>query len=249
MKLLRGKIPNLPKPDLYNPWRWIHFHRHFFMLYLFDIDGTLVDTGGAGITALNEATREMFGHEGPELDLAGSTDLGIIANIHAHFEIEPTRERVDAYFEIYHDRLEWNLAHGGFPGRVFDGVREILAELTDRAEATVGLLTGNTAGGAARKMRHFGLAEHFPFGAYGCDHADRNKLGPVALERAVVHAGRNFAAAEILVIGDTPKDINCAHAIGARCLAVSTGRFSAKELETHGADRVVESLSQAIGWI
>ena len=219
------------------------------MLYLFDLDGTLVDTGGAGITALNEATREVFGHDGPELDLAGSTDLGIIANIHAYFEIEPTPERIESYFEIYHARLEWNLAHGGFPGRVFGGVEEILALLAGRPEATVGLLTGNTAGGAARKMQHFGLADHFPFGAYGCDHADRNLLGPVALERAAVHAGRKFTAAETLVIGDTPKDIACAHAIGARCLAVSTGRFSMEELEMHGADHVVESLDQALGWI
>lgn len=219
------------------------------MLYLFDIDGTLVDTGGAGMTALNEATREVFGHEGPELDLAGSTDLGIIANIHNHFEIEPTPERIECYFEIYHARLEWNLAHGGFPGCVLAGVPEILAELSNRPGATVGLLTGNTAGGAARKMRHFGLAEHFPFGAFGSDHAERNLLGPVALERAAAHAGRRFTATETWVIGDTPKDIACAHAIGARCLAVSTGRFSGKELRRHEADHVVDSLDQAIGWI
>ncbi len=219
------------------------------MLYLFDIDGTLVDTGGAGITALNEATREVFGDAGPELDLAGSTDLGIIANLHTHFQVEPTPARIDAYFEIYHARLEWNLTHGGFPGRVFDGVVALLTELAGRPDATVGLLTGNTAGGAAHKMRHFGLAAHFPFGAYGCDHADRNLLGPVALERAAAHAGRKFTAAETLVIGDTPKDIACAHAIGARCLAVSTGRFSTKELEMHGADHVVESLDLALGWI
>ena len=95
------------------------------MLYLFDIDGTLVDTGGAGMAALKEATLEIFGHEGPALDLAGSTDLGIVANIHAHFEIEPTRERIDAYFEVYLVRLDWNLTHGGFSGRVFEGVREL----------------------------------------------------------------------------------------------------------------------------
>lgn len=219
------------------------------MLYLFDIDGTLVDTGGAGMAALNEATREMFGHEGPALDLAGSTDLGIIANIHAHFEVEPTPERILAYFEIYHGRLDWNLSHGGFNGHVFGGVAEILTELGSRGGSTIGLLTGNTAGGAARKMRHYGLSAHFPFGAYGCDHADRNLLGPVALARAAAHSGRNFTAAETWVIGDTPKDIACAHAIGARCLAVSTGSFSAEALEMHGADRVVESLDQAIGWI
>ena len=219
------------------------------MLYLFDIDGTLVDTGGAGMAALNEATREVFGQDGPPLDLAGSTDLGIIANIHAHFGIEPTAERIAAYFEIYHSRLEWNLAQGGFPGRVLGGVTALLDELANRSGATVGLLTGNTAGGAARKMRHFGLSSHFQFGAYGCDHADRNLLGPVALKRAAVHAGRNFTAEETLVIGDTPKDVACAHAMGARCLAVATGQFSAEALRAHGADHVVESLDQALGWI
>lgn len=218
------------------------------MLYLFDIDGTLVDTGGAGMAALKEATCEIFGDEGPALDLAGSTDLGIIAHIHNHFEIEHTRERFDAYLEIYLDRLHWNLAHGGFPGRVHDGVSKLLAELGDQPEATIGLLTGNAAGGAAAKMRHFGLAEHFPFGAYGCDHADRNRLGPIALERASAHAGRFFCPNEIWVIGDTPKDIACAHAIGARCLAVATGSFSAAQLAAHGADRVVESLGDAIHW-
>ena len=219
------------------------------MLYLFDIDGTLVDTGGAGMVALKEANREIFGHDGPALDLAGSTDLGIVANIHAHFEIEATRERIDTYFEVYLDRLDWNLMNGGFPGRVFAGVRELLAELASRSDASIGLLTGNTVGGAASKMRHFGLAGHFPFGAYGSDHADRNRLGPIALERAAVHAGRSFTAAETWVIGDTPKDIACAHAIGARCLAVATGQFTAAALETHGADRVVESLEQALEWI
>ncbi len=225
-------------------------NRHYdCMLYLFDIDGTLVDTGGAGMAALNQATREIFGHDGPPLDLAGSTDLGIIAGIHRHFEIEHTRERFDAYLEIYLHRLHWNLAHGGFPGRVHDGVTELLAELGEQPEATVGLLTGNAAGGAAAKMLHFGLAEHFPFGAYGCDHADRNRLGPIALERASAHAGKSFSPNETWVIGDTPKDIACAHAIGARCLAVATGSFSAAQLTAHGADQVVESLGSAIRWI
>jgi phosphoglycolate phosphatase-like HAD superfamily hydrolase len=130
--------------------------------------------------------------------------------------------------------------------RVFGGVSELLSQLPARHEATVGLLTGNTAGGAASKMRHFGLAHHFAFGACGCDHADRNRLGPIALERAVAHAGQTFTAAETWIIGDTPKDIACAHAIGARCLAVATGQFSAAALEFHGADRVVETLDLAL---
>jgi phosphoglycolate phosphatase-like HAD superfamily hydrolase len=172
-----------------------------------------------------------------------------VANIYAYFEIAPTRERIDTYFEVYLARLDWNLTQGGFSGRVLDGVHDLLAELAGRSDACIGLLTGNTAGGAAAKMRHFGLAGHFPFGAYGCDYADRNRLGPIALERAAVHTGRSFTAGETWVIGDTPKDIACAHAIGARCLAVATGQFTAETLETHGADQVVESLDQALGWI
>jgi phosphoglycolate phosphatase len=219
------------------------------MLYLFDIDGTLVDTGGAGMTALNEATRAVFGSDGPPLDLAGATDLGVIAKIYQHFEVELTHVLTHSYFEIYHERLRWNLMHGGFPGKVYHGVTELLDQLSARPTATLGLLTGNTAGGAAVKVHHFGLAEHFAFGAYGCDRADRNQLGPIAMERAAKHAGRNFTAAETWVIGDTPKDIACAHAIGARCLAVATGQYSAEALETYGADRVVESLDMAMDWL
>jgi phosphoglycolate phosphatase len=219
------------------------------MLYLFDIDGTLVDTGGAGMAALEEATREIFGQPGPPLDLAGATDLGIVLGIHEHFAVEPTSERIEAYFAIYQQRLDWNLANGGFPGRVIGGATALLEELAAREHATLGLLTGNIAGGAASKVRHFGLAAYFPFGAYGCDHPDRNRLGPIALERAAAHAGRAFSAEETWVIGDTPKDIDCAKAIGVRCLAVATGRFTTSELEAHGADKVVESLDQALDWI
>jgi phosphoglycolate phosphatase len=219
------------------------------MLYLFDIDGTLVDTGGAGLASLEETTREVFGDAGPPLDLAGATDLGIVHGIHAHFGMEPTPERVSTYLGIYQHRLDWNLASGRFPGRVLGGVTGLLEELAARTDCSIGLLTGNIAGGAASKVRHFGLAAYFGFGAYGCDHADRNRLGPIAMERASAHAGRSFTAGETWVIGDTPKDIACAHAVGARCLAVATGRFTAAELEAQGADRVVESLDQALGWI
>lgn len=219
------------------------------MLYLFDIDGTLVDTGGAGMAALEETTRAVFGAPGPPLDLAGSTDLGIVIGIHEHFSIQPTRARIDTYFSIYQERLDWNLARGGFPGRVLDGVTGLLDELSSRSGVTLGLLTGNIEGGASSKVRHYGLAGYFPFGAYGCDHPDRNRLGPIALERAAAHAGRSFSPEEIWIIGDTPKDIACAKAIGARCLAVATGRFNVAELEAHGADRAVETLEQAADWI
>ena len=213
-------------------------------LWLFDIDGTLVDTGGAGLKALKEAAVERFGAEGPELDLAGSTDLGILAGMLEHFGYTESQEEYEKFFAFYLERLEWNLKQGGFDGRVLPGVVELLDQLADDFEVTVGLLTGNIAGGAAIKMRHFELDHHFDFGAYGSDHANRNLLGPVALERASEFAGRSFSPEETLVIGDTPKDIACAHAMGSQCLAVATGRFSSEELRDAGADMVAAGLDE-----
>lgn len=217
------------------------------MLYLFDIDGTLVDTGGAGMAALKQATREVFGDDGPELDLAGATDRGIVDGIHRHYGVEFTDEGFAKYLSVYHERLVANLARGEFGGRVIDGVFPLLDHLSASESSTLGLLTGNTAQGAGIKVRHFGLADYFAFGAYGCDHADRNRLGPIALQRAEAHAGKAFSAKETWIIGDTPKDIVCAKAIGARCLAVATGSFSIEQLQSHGADLVVASLDEAIG--
>ncbi|WP_035603370.1 HAD family hydrolase [Haloferula sp. BvORR071] len=211
-------------------------------LWLFDIDGTLVDTGGAGMRALQQATAECYGGEGPPLDLAGSTDLGVLAGILAHFDLAHAEGEAERFFAIYLAHLERNLAAGTWHGRVLPGAAGLLDELSRRSDITIGLLTGNIAGGAGAKMRHYGLDHHFPFGAYGCDHADRNLLGPVALDRAAAHAGMTFTAQETLVIGDTPKDIACAHAMGARCLAVATGKFSAEQLRAAGADRVVQTL-------
>jgi phosphoglycolate phosphatase-like HAD superfamily hydrolase len=217
------------------------------MLYLFDIDGTLVDTGGAGMAALKQATREVFGDEGPELDLAGATDRGIVGSIHRHYGVEFTDEAFENYLTVYHERLAQNLARGEFAGRVIDGVSPLLRHLEADDSSALGLLTGNTAQGAGIKVRHFGLADYFAFGAYGCDHADRNLLGPIALQRAEKHTGKSFTADETWVIGDTPKDIACAKAIGARCLAVATGSFSISQLQSHGAELVVASLEEAIG--
>jgi phosphoglycolate phosphatase len=215
-------------------------------LWLFDIDGTLVDTGGAGMRALQDAAVECFGGSGPELDLAGSTDLGVLAGILAHFDRTHGPEEEAVFFACYLRHLEANLVRGGYPGRVLPGAAELLDELARLPGITVGLLTGNIAGGAAAKMRHFGLDRHFAFGAYGCDHADRNLLGPVALKRAADHAGRDFTPEETLVIGDTPKDVACANAMGARCLAVATGRFNAEQLRACGADVVVERLDDPV---
>lgn len=213
-------------------------------LLLFDIDGTLVDTGGQGMVALRKTAIEIFGEEGPPLDLAGSTDLGILENLHAHFGIAPCAERTHRFFELYHFHLEAYLSSSLSEGKVLDGVVELLQELAVLPHVKPALLTGNTMQGAWIKLRHFRLDHHFAFGAYGSDRADRNLLGHIALERALAHTGQAYGPEHTLVIGDTPKDIACAHAVGAKCLAVATGRFSEAQLAAAGADWVVGSLRE-----
>lgn len=215
-------------------------------LWLFDIDGTLVDTGGAGLTALGDAAERVFGDRGPKLNLCGATDSGILAGMFRHFARAVCPDASSRFYEAYLERLEFHLSSGDYPGRVLPGVEEMLGRLAREPDAVVGLLTGNIKEGAWVKMRHFGLDRFFTFGAYGCDHADRDRLGPVALERAAAHAGRVFDADEIVIVGDTPKDIACARAIDARCLAVATGHIPASELA--GAWRVLDDLTDPAGW-
>ena len=211
-------------------------------LLLFDVDCTLVDTGGAGITAIKQACQQVFGGEGPPLDLAGSTDSGIVRGIFAHFEREYDAALEETFYQAYLPIMEANLRDESYGGRVLPGVPELLAACED-AGHTLGLLTGNIERGGLIKVAHYGLAEHFQFGAYGDDHWDRNKLGPFAIERANAHYEENFCAEDVIVIGDTHKDIHCAHAIGAPCVAVATGSQSLAQLIEAGADLAVEDLT------
>lgn len=213
-------------------------------LLLFDIDGTLVDTGGKGMGALRRTAEEIFGGDGPPLDLAGSTDLGILEDLYIHFGIDPSDELTHRFFESYHRQLEASLETSPSEGRVLEGVIELLEGLAMTEHAQLALLTGNTHEGARIKLRHYLLDHHFSFGAFGSDRADRNELGRIALERALAITGKTYEPGQTLIIGDTPKDIACAHAIGARCLAVATGKFSAAELEEAGADWVLGSLRE-----
>lgn len=213
-------------------------------LLLFDIDGTLVDTGGKGLTALRRAAEEIFGGDAPPLDLAGATDLGVLESMYVHFGIAATAEQSHRFFDAYHRHLEICLEANPTVGRVLDGVIELLEDLAVHENAQLALLTGNTSLGAEIKLRYYGIGHHFRFGAYGSDRKDRNQLGFIALERALAITGHTFHPDQTLIIGDTPKDIACAHAIGAKCLAVATGRFTAAQLEEAGADWVLGSLRE-----
>ena len=201
-------------------------------LLLFDIDGTLIDTGGSGMHSLKEATKEIFGDYGPPLDLAGSTDSGILKNLYTHFGEPESWKKTERFYDAYLQLLGQNLKSTAYPGVLLPAVRNLLEELSSRpGEFALGLLTGNIAEGGWRKVRAYGVDHHFPVGAWGDDHWDRNKLGPIALQRASAHYGLKFTAEDTWIIGDTPKDIACADAIGAKCLAVATGRFKASELQ------------------
>jgi len=213
-------------------------------LILFDIDGTLLSTGGAGIAALTQAFGVAFPEQAarmPELDLAGATDSGLVINIFRHAEIEHTEANRDLFYDTYLEHLAASLPE--FGGTLLPGVVDLLTALAEHQGATIGLLTGNLERGARMKVEHFGIGEHFSFGSYGDDHHDRDLLGPIAIRRANDATGKTFSAEQTYVIGDTPKDIRCARAAGARAIAVATGGISRSDLESHSPDALFDELA------
>ncbi len=219
-------------------------------LLLFDIDGTLIDSEGAGLLSLRDGFFASFPEKGdqefPELDLGGATDGSVIRFLFEHFEIEDHENHRSQFFQNYEKALKKKLElfQPEQKGRVLPGVLELLAQLAERHQDFVlALLTGNTESGARIKLETFGLHEYFPFGAFGSDHHDRNELGPIALRRAVEKTGRTFPAEKALVIGDTVKDILCARACGAQVIAVASGGVAREELENAQPDAVLDDLT------
>lgn len=217
-------------------------------LLLFDIDGTLLDTGGAGGASLLDAVEEVLGVPRASLaplDLAGATDGGVLRTLFGQAGHDLGDELVRAYLACYLQRLAERLNHDSFAGRVLPGIEALLPLLTEMDHVDVGLLTGNVRAGADLKLRRFGLHSYFLDGAFGDDAEDRNCLGAVAVRRIQAVTGRDYPADEVIVIGDTPKDIACAHAIGARCLAVGTGSFTAAALAVHQPWQCLADLADA----
>jgi phosphoglycolate phosphatase len=216
-------------------------------LLLFDIDGTLLDTGGAGGASLLDAAEEVLGvprESLPPLDLAGATDGGVIRRLFGQTGHEVSDALVRQYLACYLQRLQSRLKHESFAGETLPGVQSLLSLLMNCAGVDLGLLTGNVRAGADAKLRRFQLNSYFQDGAFGDDAEDRNLLGPVALRRMQAVTGRTYRIDQIIVIGDTPKDIACAHALGARCLAVGTGHFTAEALAAHEPWKVLEDLTE-----
>lgn len=218
-------------------------------LVLFDIDQTILHSGGAGEKALILALRDRFGREETlaNIEIAGKTDVWIARRIFEVHGIEPHPENVERFLDGYIEHLKVEL--GRNDGRLLPGFPEILDALAKLPNVAVGLLTGNLRRGAELKLGHFGMWKHFPFGAFADDSHERNLLGPFARKRAGEAYGTEFAPPDIFVIGDTPYDIACAKAIDARGVGVATGRYSRADLEAAGADFVFDNLSDVEGVI
>jgi phosphoglycolate phosphatase-like HAD superfamily hydrolase len=218
-------------------------------LVLFDIDQTILHSGGAGEKALSLALSDRLGREASleNIEIAGKTDIWITHRIFEAHGIDARPETVDEFLNGYLAHLKTQL--GLNDGRLLPGFPEILLALEKRPQVAVGLLTGNLRRGAELKLRHYGVLDHFSFGAFADDSQERNQLGPFARRRAEEAHGVAFRPEDIFIIGDTPHDIACALAIHARGVGVATGRYSRAALEAAGAHFVFDDLSDVDGVI
>ena len=212
-------------------------------LLLFDIDGTLITSGGAGEWALRDAMKSRFGIE-EDLSgilLAGATDKKIAVAMLEKHGLDPSAENIAALLDEYLFHLESRIPR--HQGRVLPGMVELLKVLSSREEAVLALLTGNVVRGAEIKLTHYGVWHHFEFGAFADDHHDRNELGKFAQARDIERYGIDFPSERIYVIGDTPRDIECGRAIGAKTVAIATGHYSLQELAAHAPDFLFQDFS------
>ena len=212
-------------------------------LLLFDIDGTLITSGGAGEAALKDAMRSRFAVEEDlaGVILAGATDARIARELLEKHGIAVSSENVAALLDTYLGHLSDRI--GRHDGKLLPGIVPLLNVLSHREDAVLALLTGNVSRGAEIKLTHYGVWDFFEFGAFADDHHDRNELGKFARARALERHGEEFPPSRIYVIGDTPKDIECGRAIGACTVAIATGHYSAAELKDHSPDFLFEDLS------
>ena len=210
----------------------------------FDIDGTLM-TGGPAKNAFCGAMIDTFGTVGnvEEVSFGGKTDPQITREllVGIDYSVDLIEERFPSLWHSYTERLADELTQ--CPMQVLPGVHELLNILKRMDDIGVGLLTGNIARGAQLKLDSAGLTEHFVLGSYGSDHEEREHLSRIALQRARDMWNPALCPENTVVIGDTPRDVDCGLAIGARTLAVATGSFSSSQLAKAGANRVVIDLT------
>lgn len=214
-------------------------------LVLFDIDGTLILSGRAGLRGLNRAIEQIYGAGGAldRIPIAGRTDRAIVHDVLESLGVAATPSAFEAIRTAYLEHLAREIVKpADSPSGILPGVERLLEALAPRSDVRLGLLTGNFEHGARIKLSHFALWDRFSFGAFGDDHVDRRALVPIALDRSSAAGHIRPPMDQVVIIGDTPLDVDCAHAHGARAIAVATGPFSVEVLQDAGADLVVGSL-------
>jgi phosphoglycolate phosphatase len=211
-------------------------------ILLWDIDGTLVNSGGAGKAAIEGALCHEFGvRECRHVPYSGRTDRAIGRDLFRLHELEDSAENWEKLVAAYLRRLPSTLA--SHTGGVLPGIAGLLKEVRAGARCALGLLTGNVREGARLKLGHYGLFEHFNFGGFGDLHFDRDEVAREALEAARAHLNGTVCLEQTWVIGDTPLDVRCARAVGARVAAVATGWHSLEELAAAKPDLLLPDLS------
>ena len=217
-------------------------------LVLFDIDGTILLTSGAGRRAIVTAIAEEVGSSEAmgSVRFDGKTDPQIVAELLAaagHHEA-PSPDRVESICRRYVELLATELERPTTQTSLMPGIPGLLDRLEQEEGVVLGLLTGNVARGAELKLRSAGIEpERFRVGAYGSDAAHRPELPPIAAKRAARFFGREPTGQEVVIIGDTPADIACGSCIDARAVAVATGGYSVADLAACGPHAVFEDLS------
>lgn len=215
-------------------------------LLLFDIDGTLVDSLGAGRDALRTALRAVYGETGPidTFEFHGKTDPAIVRGLlrEEGWSNPDIEERLTRLWPVYLRELDGELAARDGRVRTYPGVRALLDRIAGLPDLVPALLTGNVSRGAWLKLASAGVEGHFTFGAFGSDSERREELPAVALRRARRQVGRAFLPTEAVVIGDTPEDIRCARHGALGVVAVATGRHGRDALRAHEPDHVFDDL-------
>ncbi len=215
-------------------------------LILFDVDSTLLLSGGAGVRAMSNAFEQFFGVADAfaGIEIAGRTDTFLLSRALTRIGLPDTSANHQRFREAYLAALVEEIRKPGNGRRgLMPGVKPLLDRLRQDDAFHLALLTGNYEVAAQVKLQHFGLRDFFEWGAFGDESEDRNELARLAMRRAGERAVPMTARARAIVVGDTPHDVACAHAIGARSLAVATGSHSIEQLEQSGADMAVADLS------